>query len=406
MSVPNKFDILIVGGLGHVGLPLGLILADHGLQVSLYDIDQDRRAQVAAGRMPFLEYGAKPLLKRVIGKTLHLADGLEDVAQAELVMVTIGTPLDERLNPKLLPMLDLAKEMVGYLRNGQHVMLRSTVYPGTSRRLRDFFASRGLEVHLSFCPERIIQGHAIHEFTTLPQIVSGFSGEAIDRAERLFQRLQARTVVVPVLEAELAKLFTNSWRYIQFAIANQFYTIATERGADFRRIHRAMTDGYERAKDFPGPGFAAGPCLLKDTMQLASFCRGDFQLGEAAMRVNEGLPAVIIDVLLREHGADLANARVGILGMAFKADIDDVRDSLSYKLMKLLKFHGAEVVCSDEYVKDQNFVSKEDLLDSCPIIVVGVPHSAYRDLKVPEESLVIDLWNVLDSARTTGDGVR
>ena len=406
MSVPNKFDILIVGGLGHVGLPLGLILADHGLQVSLYDIDQDRRAQVAAGRMPFLEYGAKPLLKRVIGKTLHLAEGLGDVARAELVMVTIGTPLDERLNPKLLPMLDLAKEMVGYLRDGQHVMLRSTVYPGTSRRLRDFFASRGLEVHLSFCPERIIQGHAIHEFTTLPQIVSGFSGEAIDRAERLFQRLQARTVVVPVLEAELAKLFTNAWRYIQFAIANQFYTIATERGADFRRIHRAMTDGYERAKDFPGPGFAAGPCLLKDTMQLASFCRGDFQLGEAAMRVNEGLPAVFIDVLLREHGADLANARVGILGMAFKADIDDVRDSLSYKLVKLLKFHGAEVVCSDEYVKDRSFVSKEELLDSCPIIVVGVPHSAYRDLKVPEESLVIDLWNVLDSARTTGDGVR
>ncbi len=406
MPVSDKFDALIVGGLGHIGLPLGLILADAGLQVALCDIDQHRRAQVAAGKMPFLEHDAEPLLQRVIGKTLHLADGLEDVAQAQMIIVTIGTPLDEYLNPKLLPMLDLAGEMATYLRHGQHVMLRSTVYPGTSRRLRDFFAGRGLDVHLSFCPERITQGHAITEFNTFPQIVSGFSGEAVDCAERLFQRLQARTVVIPVVEAELAKLFTNAWRYIQFAIANQFYTIATERGADFRRIHRAMTDGYERAKDFPGPGFAAGPCLLKDTMQLASFCRGDFQLGEAAMRVNEGLPAVIIDVLRRKHGADLANARVGILGMAFKADIDDVRDSLSYKLVKLLKFHGADVVCSDEYVKEQSFVSKEELVEHCPIVFVGVPHSAYRSLKVPEESLVIDLWNVLDSARTTGDGVR
>ena len=210
--------------------------------------------------------------------------------------------------------------------------------------------------------------------------------------------LGTHTVVVDLLEAELAKLFTNAWRYLQFAIANQFYTIATEHNVDFGRVYRAMTDGYERARDFPKPGFSAGPCLLKDTMQLVSFCQGNFQLGQDAIRINEGLPNIIVGVLRRKHRGTLNGARVGILGMAFKADIDDIRESLSYKLSKLLKFEGAEVLCSDEYVKDPAFVTKEELLDSCPLIVIGVPHSAYHGLKPPKKVSVIDLWNVVGDA--------
>lgn len=390
-----KNDVLIIGGLGHIGLPLGILLADAELQVALYDLDEKKRAVVEAGEMPFLEYDAEPILKRVIGKTLHIARSLEEVATSETVIITIGTPVDEYLNPKMLPILQLAEQLTRYLHNDQHIMLRSTVFPGTSQRLHDFFLSREVKVDLSFCPERIIQGHAIRELGRLPQIISGFTEKAVCRAEALFRKLDVQMVSVGVQEAELAKLFTNAWRYIQFAIANQFYIMATEHGADFAKIHHAMTYGYDRAKDFPSPGLAAGPCLLKDTLQLSAFHQSNFQLGHAAMFINEGLPNFIVENLRKMYGSDFGKSRVGILGMAFKADIDDIRDSLSYKLAKVLKFYGATVVCSDEYVKDPTFVSKEELIATCPIVIIGVPHSTYKRLQIPKSTNVVDLWNVV-----------
>jgi len=395
MVASIQYDVMIVGGFGHVGLPLGIVLADAGLRVALYDIDQSRREQIEAGRMPFFEYDAEPILRRVVGKTLQVTTDLADVRRSDSVVVTIGTPVDEHLNPKLLPFLQLAERLAPHLRSNHHVMLRSTVYPGTSQRIQEFFQNRGIPVHLSVCPERFAQGYAIRELGKLPQIVAGFTEEAIRRSEALFGRLRIPTVVVTVPEAELAKLFSNAWRYIQFATANQFYMIATENGVDFARVHHAMTHGYERAQDFPLPGFAAGPCLLKDTLQLSAFHKNNFLLGHAAMLINEGLPNFIFDTLRKNPQVDLSKAHVGVLGMAFKANADDIRDSLSYKLVKILRFHGVTTVCSDEFVKDPSFVSKEDLLASCSIVIVGVPHSAYRGLQVPPSVLLVDPWNTV-----------
>jgi len=180
--------------------------------------------------------------------------------------------------------------------------------------------------------------------------------------------------------------------------------IAATHGADYDRIYHAMTSQYERAQDFPRPGFTAGPCLLKDTLQLAAFHGNTFQLGHAAMMVNEGLPNFLVQRLRQDLPQDLGDLRVGILGMAFKADIDDIRDSLSYKLAKILRFHGALVVCSDEFVTDPTFVSKEELVASCPVVIVGVPHSAYRKLAVPATTRLIDLWGVVPPRPTSTGG--
>ena len=390
-----RIDVLIIGGFGRVGLPLGITLADAGFRVLLHDVDASKRPLIEAGRMPFIEHEAEPMLQRVIGKTLRVAQGLADVAKAETVIITIGTPVDQHLNPMLKPMLELAEAMGAHLRDGQTVILRSTVFPGTTQRLQERFARRGLRVHLAYCPERIVQGEAIRELRTLTQIVSGCTEPAVLRAEALFQRLGVSTIRVTVQEAELAKLFSNAWRYIQFATANQFYMMATEQGADYARIYHAMTHRYERARDIPRPGFAAGPCLLKDTLQLAAFQDNQFPLGHAAMMVNEGLPRFLVRYLTETRRLTLAGARVGVLGMAFKANIDDTRDSLSYKLAKILRFHGAEVVCSDEHVQDPAFVSKETLIATCPIVIVGVPHAAYRQLAVPADTELLDLWGML-----------
>jgi UDP-N-acetyl-D-mannosaminuronic acid dehydrogenase len=386
----SRFDAVIVGGCGHVGLPLGIVLAHAGARVGLLDTDESRTASVRSGRMPFLEHGAEPLLRETLGSTLHVVDDLGLAADATTVVITIGTPIDEYLSPLYGPLFELARELAPHLRTGHQVILRSTVFPGTTRELGRHFASLDVDVNLSYCPERIAQGYAITELERLPQIISGLTVQAAEGAHALFRRVTERLLTVEVEEAELAKLFLNSWRYIQFAIANQFFMIAVDRGLDFFRIHRAMTEGYDRAADFPPPGFTAGPCLLKDTMQLSAFERSRFHLGHAAMLVNEGLVDFIVSELAEHH--DLSTKTVGILGMAFKREVDDIRDSLAFRLRKLLTFRGARVLASDEFVNDPSFVSLEQLVAESDIIVLGAPHEAYRKLELPADKEIVDVW--------------
>ena len=198
-------------------------------------------------------------------------------------------------------------------------------------------------------------------------------------------------------EAELAKLFSNAWRYIQFGIANQFYMISKDYGEDYNNIRDIMTDGYERTKGLPASGFAAGPCLLKDTMQLSSFYNNRFLLGQAAMNINEGLPNYIIKKL--QDCMDLENKKIGILGMAFKADVDDIRDSLSYKLRKILIFNGAKVFCSDPFVKDPDFINIKDLIRNCDLIIIGSPHTAYKNIDLKGKKF-FDIWNIIKKGKS------
>jgi UDP-N-acetyl-D-mannosaminuronic acid dehydrogenase len=390
----SGYDVAIVGGAGHIGLPLAIVLADSGLRVLAYDVDTQALATIRSGVMPFIEHDAEPLLRKALDSgTLTLSSTPGDLKTAEVVIVSIGTPIDEYLSPRLRALLDLFVQLRDHLSPEQLIVIRSTVFPGTCRYISQTLQEDGRKWMLAYCPERIVQGYAVRELRELPQIVSGCSTEAADRATALFAKVSPQIVRVAVEEAELVKLFSNAWRYFQFAAANQFYMLCESAGVDFRRVRDAMVAGYGRAATLPGPGFAAGPCLLKDTMQLAAFGNGRFVLGQAAMSVNEGLPNYLVEDLRRRR--KLSETRVGILGMAFKADIDDIRDSLSYKLGKLLRFHGADVSYSDEFVKDPTFISKEALVTAVDVVIVGVPHSAYRTLKVRSAVEVIDLWGVI-----------
>jgi UDP-N-acetyl-D-mannosaminuronic acid dehydrogenase len=388
-------DVCVVGGAGHVGLPLALAFAAAGQRVVVYDLNAAGMALIKSGTMPFVEYGAEPLLKEALQRGLLLfSSDPRDISRAKHVIIAIGTPVDEYLNPKLRALLDLFQQLHPYLRPSQTIVIRSTVFPRTCRQVERLLSRDGQRWKVAYCPERIAQGHGIKELKELPQIVSGSSPEAVEAAAGLFSSVAPEIVHLEIEEAELAKLFSNAWRYIQFAAANQFYMLANSIGVDFNRVREAMVRGYGRAASLPSAGFAAGPCLLKDTMQLAAFNNNSFPLGHAAMAINEGLPNFLVDVLSRRY--NLVETRVGILGMAFKADIDDIRDSLSYKLGKVLRFHGAEVLYSDEFARDPTFVSKEELVASVDVVIVGAPHSAYRKLLIPPAVEVVDLWCVLD----------
>ena len=295
------------------------------------------------------------------------------------------------MNSKTREFLEFILSIKKYFSEDQIIIIRSSVSPNTCNQVMRTLGKEK-DWNLSYCPERIVQGYAIKELKNLPQVVSGFNKKAINEASSLFNKLTSKIIVTTVQEAELIKLFANSWRYIQFAIANQFYMICEDVGTDYDKVRNAMVEGYERASQLPSAGFAAGPCLLKDTMQISSFYNNGFLLGHSAMMINEGLPNFIINKI--KHKYELNERKVGILGMAFKADVDDIRDSLSFKLSKILKFYGAEVYLSDEYYDDPNFYTKEDLLSKCDTIIIGAPHTNYKSLQFPSKIDLVDIWKI------------
>lgn len=396
---PHDLDVgplAIVGGCGHVGLPLALAFARKGHAVDLLDTWAERVAQVNSGKMPFHEDGADELLAECTAKGLIKATTdpavLEDAAA---IIVTIGTPVDEYLDPSVGAFDRAMDDLLHRVHPGQLLILRSTLFPGVTDRLARRLEQLGrTDVDLAYCPERIVQGQSLRELEQLPQLVAGTSPRAAQRAADLFRVICPKVLFLRPVEAELAKLFCNAWRYINFAIANQFYVMASHFEADFHKIYSALREDYPRMQSLARPGLAAGPCLLKDTMQLGAFNHGSFVLGQAAMMINEGLPYLIVQDVKRAY--PLAEMTVGILGMAFKPNSDDPRSSLSYKLRKVLLLECKKVLCTDPYVPDPDIVPLEQVLAEADILIVGTPHDCYRDL--PCRQPIIDVTATIKPA--------
>jgi UDP-N-acetyl-D-mannosaminuronic acid dehydrogenase len=390
----HLFDVCVVGGAGHVGAPLATVLAARGFRTLIYDINADAVGAVISGRFPYAEAGGGAMLQEALRSgRLAGTSTLADVAGARNVVVTIGTPVDEFQNPEWDAVTKCVGGLLPALAHAELLVLRSTVAPGTTEGLQRFLVERGLDLPVAFCPERVVQGQAIDEIQHMPQIVSGTSPLAETRAAAIFERVAKSLVRMQPMEAEFAKLFCNAYRYIQFAASNQFYMMAHAAGCDYERIVAGMKQDYPRMGGFPGAGFTAGPCLLKDTLQLAAGANYQFGLGHSAIHVNEGLPAFVVDDIRRRY--PLATMTVGILGMAFKGDSDDVRSSLSYKLKKLLRLHAREVLTTDPFVStDPELLPLDQVLAQSDLLVVATPHRQYATLAVGATP-VVDVWNIL-----------
>ena len=388
--------IAIVGGVGHVGLPFGVVLASKGFKVFAYDISVSNVDLVNSGQFPFIESGGSNLLNDVLqNETFEATTNPGALTNAEIVILVIGTPVDEHLSPDPSAVIDHVKSILHFLVNTKLLILRSTLFPGVSEKVSKLIKSVYPDLEVVYCPERILEGKAVEELTSLPQIIGVDSEKAYLLAREIFETLGIKTLRTTFAEAELAKLFTNVWRYLKFAAANQFWMMSNDLGIDYEKVREAITFEYPRAQDLPSAGFSAGPCLFKDTMQLSALVKQNFPLGNSAMMINEGVPGYLIAKLKQKH--DLSQLRVGILGMAFKADVDDIRSSLAYKLRKLLVFDCLEVRCTDPYVSDNRLVDLETVLDKSDLLIIGAPHTLYKELKFDKP--VIDIWNFF------GDGV-
>ncbi len=392
-------------GIGRVGLPLALFLAARGCRVHGVDHDEAYvRRLLETRRMPFREIGAQPVLEAVLGRSFFPGSDLSVVARCTFVIVTIGTPIDEHMNPVLGPVEQIFRDMAPHLQPGQTVILRSTVSPGTTgylARVLEQCRTPGAApggVHLAFCPERIAQGHSLEELAEIPQIVGGVDAPSTESAARFFARFGISVLETDAMSAELAKLFSNMYRYIDFAVANEFMMLATEHDRNIFEILSLVNQGYKRG-GIKRPGLTGGPCLYKDGFFLIE--RTPYpELISNAWKINESVPAWLISRI--EQVRPVEGAVVGLFGMTFKRNSDDVRNSLSFKFLKILRRKGAQVVAHDPFVRP------DTLLEAlrAEILVFATNHDAYAEWgleglrrRARRGALVCDPWDIFGTRR-------
>ena len=383
--------ISIIGGAGHVGFPLGLAFASKNFKVNLIDKDTKNLKTIRNGKPPFFEIGAKKVLNKCLkNNTLLTSTNINDIKKGKFIIICIGTPIDNNLKPVLKDFIKFFKLLKKYIDKRHVIIIRSSTYPGIINKIETIFKNKNNQI--VYCPERIVQSKSLIELPKLPQVVAGNNKKSVGQVKNLFKKITSKVILTNILEAELIKLFSNANRYINFAIANQLFIICENNGLNFDRVRNIMREGYERNLNLPKAGFTAGPCLLKDTMQLSSFYKKKFKIGYAAMEINEGIPNLIISEIKKNKKNK--KKTIGILGLAFKSETDDIRDSLSIKLKNKLKILQYKVLVSDEYYKNKENTDRNLLIKKSDIIIIGAPHEKYKRIKFPKNKKIIDIWGL------------
>ncbi len=414
----GKATVAVVG-LGRVGLPLAIAFARAGLDVRGLEVDQQRRSAVELGKMPFHEPEADEALRAVVAaERLSVTDDpKEAIPPADAIVLSVGTPLAADLRPDYAQLRAALERLAPHLRRGQLLVQRSTVSPGTLEKVvRPFLSQRipdvAPELLLAACPERIAEGKAMRELATLPEIVGGIDEPSAEAAAALFRVLNpGKTIhVTDPTSAELAKLFTNVYRYVNFALANEFALLAEYYRADAHQVIRMLNEDYPRAA-VPQPGPAGGPCLSKDGYFLVEeLSLPDFVL--LAWKLNDSAPAYLVRRLasrLAEHGLKTAGTPVAVLGRTFKRDSDDDRQSPAVRIIELLQREGADVRVHDPFVPG---LTLEEALTGARAFVLATNHSFYDSLDPSEVASMlveprvgVDCWGILDRRRFSEAGI-
>jgi UDP-N-acetyl-D-mannosaminuronic acid dehydrogenase len=396
-------------GLGRVGLPLALSFADHGVRVLGVDHDPAVLASVKAGRMPFAETGTQELLERVLGTgRLELADRAADAARADDIVITIGTPSFSHIESDLRQVRAAVDDLLPMLRPGHALILRSTIAPGTTEFVAGYLEKRrglrvGEDLFVAHAPERIAAGRFLQEISTLPCIIGGVDDASTERAAGTFSVFGAPIVRTSPVQAELAKIWTNILRYTTFALPNLLMMDCERYDANVFEVIDLINRDYPRG-GLAQPGMTAGTCLRKDFAFSEERSNAPGML-LAVSRVNESVPLFLVEGIKRRIGA-LSNRKVAVLGLTFKRDTDDERDSLAPKLIRLLERELADVAVCDPHAPSPTQPLDQAVQDA-DVVIVATNHSEFEGQAVRSEilsratpdALLVDPWNALGSGQ-------
>lgn len=391
-------------GIGRIGLPLAVYLADKGFTVYGIDVNKDILRTCKRGELPFYEKGMQKVLEKNVNKRFYPLSSYESIQKTRVIILTIGTPVDEHLNPIFSQLETALEKLFPYLKAGHLIILRSTVSPGTTEHLKRIIGERtdfkvGKDIFLSFCPERIAEGHSLEELPDIPQIVGGVDEKSTKLAAEFFSNVVNKVLVSDSVSAELAKLFTNMYRYINFAIANEFMMIAKQFDRDIYEIVNLVNKDYKR-KGLKQPGLTAGPCLYKDGFFLVSKTPYS-ELITTSWKINETVPAFLIERI--KNIKDIRGNKVAILGLSFKKNIDDNRNSLAYKVKKIFLSEGCNVYLHDPFLKIGEL---DSVLEGSDVLFLAINHDYYKEIGfdymsklIKEEAVICDIWNIFATGK-------
>lgn len=389
--------ISIIGGCGRIGLPLGIVLANH-FDVVLYDKDNEKIKLINKSIMPFEEQGADKLLKNVVKKKkLYATNNPKFIRNSETFIITIGTELDEFHNYNNNKFFNLFNFLKGkIISKNPNFIIRSTLFPNCCSQLINFLKLHYKEFYFSYCPERILQGESIKEINNLPQIISSMDIASYNNAKKLFSTICKKTIKLKFNEAEYTKLFCNGWRYSSFALSNQLLSSCLKNNINPKNVFKALKFSYPRTKGLPYPGFTAGPCLLKDTQTLASFDTDNLSMYSNSISVNESLPNFIINYYKKKFKINFNNKNILVVGLGFKKNSDDIRSSLTFKLIKILKNDNANIFAYDSKIKsikkkDISFVNKNDVKSFNYVFMCNTDFE-YTKLKFKKDVFIMSPW--------------
>jgi UDP-N-acetyl-D-mannosaminuronic acid dehydrogenase len=396
-----------VVGLGRVGLPLALSFADRGLEVVGVERQDAVLDQLAAGHMPFRETGTQELLERVLdGDRFERTKVVQEAARAEHIVLTLHTPSYSHIEIDISQIRGVVDDLLPVLREGHSLILRSTVAPGTTEWVAGYIEQRrgfkvGEELFVAHVPERIAENHFLDEIASLPCIVGGVGEGSGTRAAELFEVFGTEIVQTTPVQAELAKIWTNILRYTQFALPNLLMMECEQYGANVFDVIELINHDYPRG-GIAQPGLTAGACLRKDFTFSEERSSAPGML-LAVSRVHETVPVFLVKGLKSRLGGSLRDLKVAVLGLTFKRGSDDVRDSLSYKVVRMLERELAHVARHDPHVPDDS-EPLEAALEGADAVVVATNHPEFSDLleRLPEGTLLVDPWNVTRAGRVFG----
>src|SRR3954447_14615821 len=374
-----EYDVAVIG-CGRVGLPLALSFADRGLRTLGVETDRERLRAVRDARMPFDEPGAPEVLRRVTeAGTIDWSERVADAARARNIVITLGTPSFSHIEIDISDIRTALDDLLGVLREGHLLVLRSTIAPGTTDFVAGYLSKHrgfavGEDLFVAHVPERIAAGRFFEEIATLPCIVGGVGERSCEAAARLFEVFGAPIRQTTPIQAELAKIWTNILRYTMFALPNRLMMECEQHDANVFEVIDLINRDYPRGGMAP-PGLTAGTCLRKDFTFSEERSNAPGML-LAVSRVHETVPLFLVDGVKRRLGDSLRERRVAVLGLAFKRDTDDERDSLSHKLIRLLERELADVSVHDPVVATPTS-SFEEAVAGADVVVVATNHSAF-----------------------------
>lgn len=399
---------IAIFGVGRVGLPLALVLVNKGFKVTGIDVDEYRISLLKHKIMPFMEEGAQSLLEKHADKNFQIFSQQHlgrVVSENSTVIITLGTPIDDTYSPNFAQVEDLISAMSPFIRSGHLIIFRSTLSPGTTEQMARQLENQtklkiGETLFLAYCPERIAEGKSISEISEIPQIIGSIESESAKRAAAIFEKIAPKILYTNPKAAELAKLFCNMYRYIDFAIGNEFMMITEDYGCDVYEVLNLVNDDYKRGGLKP-PGLTAGPCLVKDGFFLID--KSPYmELVTAAWRLNENIPGYLLSKIKTEI-KQLHNKKVAILGMAFKKNIDDIRYSLAPKIQRYFLAEGAKVFSHDPFMDSQTM---EETLKGADILIMGINHDVFKKIDytylqslVSKDCFICDIWNIFKTGK-------